>query len=94
MKRVELCRVNGRCTGLVIHYLDDTMSVLGQWHTVQSSYVSCIYDIKSRTSPEAIYFKMTRSGKHQIVSEIGFSCADAEAVTDVDHHNFNLKKVS
>ena len=93
IKRVELCRVNIRCTGLLIHYLNETMSVLGQWHTMRSSYISCIYDIMDRTSPEAIYFKMARSGKHQIVSEIGFSWVDADAAADVDYQNFNLEKV-
>lgn len=37
LRRVELCRIGNRCTGLLIHYLNGLSTALGQWHPLSTS---------------------------------------------------------
>ncbi len=76
LEKVDLCRVLDCCTGILIHYVGGLIVVLGQWRTAGSSQHSCIYkrDKKSDTTNITnIHFRMTRSKRHNIVTDISFS---------------------
>jgi hypothetical protein len=73
LKKVELCRVANRCTGVMITYLKALPLVLGQWHTSLLSQQTCIYDSNRPSTPSEIYFKISKSGDHQVVTDISFS---------------------
>jgi hypothetical protein len=72
LKRVELCRVASRGTGLLIHYLDGSIAVLGQWNISPASQLSCVFD-SGGLSAGFIYFGMAKEQHLQIVTHIGFA---------------------
>lgn len=75
LDKVDLCRVSNRCIGMLIHYISGLTIVLGQWRTAGSLQYSCIYKSDNRTSPTSItniYFRITRSGRHTIVTDVSF----------------------
>ncbi|KUJ07346.1 uncharacterized protein LY89DRAFT_545051, partial [Mollisia scopiformis] len=44
LKRVDMCRINKRCAGMLLQYLDGHTTILGQWHSSPPSQQSCIYN--------------------------------------------------
>ncbi len=69
LKRVDLCHINKRCTGMLIHYIDGLTRVLGQWHTSHGSQHSCIYN-GNEPDITKIYFEMAASDNCQIVTNV------------------------
>lgn len=45
VQRLCVCRLGPRCTGLQVVHSDDTIEVLGQWHSDAGSIKSVTYDI-------------------------------------------------
>jgi hypothetical protein len=89
LRKVELCRLGSRCTGVRIHYLRAPPVVLGQWHTSYPSQHTSIYNGNGRNACR-IYFKILKSDDHQVVTDVSFS-ADKS-----DDHNcrcFSSEKV-
>ncbi len=75
LEKVDLCRVSNRCIGILIHYLSGLTVVLGQWRTAGGLQYSCIYKSDNKTDPTSItniYFRITRSGRHTIVTDVSF----------------------
>ena len=87
LRKVELCRLGSRCTGMRIHYLRAPPVVLGQWHT-SPPYHTYIYS-KGLNACE-IYFRMAKSGGHQVVTDISFS---ADKSDDRNRRCFSTAKV-
>jgi hypothetical protein len=76
LEKVDLCRVSNRCIGILIHYISGLIVVLGQWRTAGGLQYSCIYKSDNKTNPTSItniYFRITRSGRHTIVTDVSFS---------------------
>ncbi|CAL3964578.1 unnamed protein product [Diplocarpon coronariae] len=71
LRQVEVCRVGIRCTRLKLKYFQTPTAGLGQWHTTESShYVSISSSDGANTM--GIRFKFSRSGDHQVVTDISF----------------------
>jgi hypothetical protein len=90
LKTVYLCRVGNRCTGILIHYTTGPAVVLGQWHSTYISEHSCIYNGDGPTITN-IYFRMSKSQRFQIVTDIGFSLDLDKAVQDSNFQVFNIQ---
>jgi hypothetical protein len=92
LKRVEVCRVGNRCSGMLIHYFTAIPVVLGQWHTHHSKH-DCIFQSSGPgiDNPSAFYFKTSTSGDHDIITDISFSPYMSE---DGPYHALSLNKVS
>lgn len=91
LKKVELCRVANRCTGVMISYLKALPVVLGQWHTSLPSQQTCIYDSNGPSIVSEIYFRTSKSGDHQVVTDISFSVDNSK---DCDYQAFTTEKVT
>ena len=91
LKRVELCHVASRCTGLLIHYMNGLSAVLGQWHTSRDSRRSCVYDT-SGPSVDNICFRIAKHQHHQIVIDVSFSDGTKE-VSGSDDQVFSIGEV-
>ena len=89
LRKVELCQVGNRCTGVRIHYFYAPPVVLGQWHTSYLSQHTSIYN-GNTDNAYTIYFKTSKSGHHQVVTDVSFS---ADKSDDGDYRCFNLAKV-
>jgi hypothetical protein len=92
LERVDMCRVEKRCTGLMIHYLGGRTSVLGQWHTSCASQSSCIYD-NNGPAVTHIYFEMSRCRDRQIVTAVSFAPSTAETTSDSEYRVFSVGEV-
>ena len=90
LKKVELCRVANRCTGLMIYYLNALPVVLGQWHTSYNSQQACLYDDNGPSTVSKVYFRTSRSRDHNVVTDISFS---ADKSKDCDYRDFSTEKV-
>ncbi|RDL39087.1 uncharacterized protein BP5553_03427 [Venustampulla echinocandica] len=90
LRRVDLCRVANRYTGMLIQYVSGTTAVLGQWHNPGVSQHSCIHD-SDLLGICSVYFRMSISGKNRIVTDIGFLMNSDEAISDSDIHIFNVE---
>jgi hypothetical protein len=76
LEKVDLYWVSNRCIGIMIHYISGLTVVLGQWQTAGSLQYSCIYKSDNKADPTSItniYFRITRSGSHTIVTDVNFS---------------------
>jgi hypothetical protein len=69
---------------LLISYQSGGDIVLGQWFTSRSAQLTRIYDSNTRTI-DSIYFKLEKSGRHQIVTGIGFSREDFGDEKDLEY---------
>jgi hypothetical protein len=92
-QRVDVCYIDKRCTGMMIHYHTGPTIVLGQWHTSCVSRRSCIYD-SSGPSITNIYFLMLQSGDRQIVTDISFSPDTSETTPARDYRVFGVGEVN
>jgi hypothetical protein len=82
LEKVDLCCVSNRCIGMLIQYTNGPIAVLGQWRTVGVSQHSCVYKKdSSKSDTTSIYFRVTRSGKHNIVTDVSFSGDHGMVVT-------------
>jgi hypothetical protein len=75
LDKVDLCRVSNRCIGMLIYYTSGLTVVLRQWRAAGGLQYSCIYKSDNRTSPTSItniYFRITRSGRYTIVTNVSF----------------------
>ena len=90
LKKVELCRVANRCTGVMISYLKALPVVLGQWHTSLPSQQTCIYDSNRLSTVSEIYFRISKCGEHQVVTDISFSVDKSK---DCGYQAFSTEKV-
>jgi len=89
LRKVEICRVGIRCTGLKLYYLQTPTAVLGQWHTTDSSqHVS----ISNSNGPNTmgIRFRFSKSGDHQVVTDISFG---ADTSDDCNSSYFRLGEI-
>jgi hypothetical protein len=93
LERVDVCYIDKRCTGMLIHYLNGHTTVLGQWHASCVSQCSCIYNC-SGPSITKIYFRMLKSGDHQIVTDISFSPDTSETTPVHDYRVFDAGEVN
>jgi hypothetical protein len=90
LKSVDVCHVNQRCTGMLISYADGLTSVLGQWHTSYASQHSCIFHGSGPDITE-VYFRISKSGHRQIVTNVSFS--HPVATPTCDYRVFSIKEV-
>ena len=90
LKKVELCRVANRCIGVLINHLKAPPVVLGQWQTSLGSQQTCIYDSNRPSIVSIIYFRTSKSGDHQVVTDISFSVDKSK---DCDYQAFSTEKV-
>jgi hypothetical protein len=88
LRKVEICRVGSRCTGLKLYYHQKPTVVLGQWHTHFSQHISL--NSCNGTDILGIRFKYSRSGGHQIVTDISFG---ADTSDDSNSSYFGLGDV-
>jgi hypothetical protein len=84
IRTISMCKALKRCTGLLISYQSGGDIVLGQWFTSRSAQLTRIYDSNTRTI-DSIYFKLEKSGRHQIVTGIGFSREDFGDEEDLEY---------
>lgn len=97
IRKVDLCRIGSRCTGILIHYHTGLKAVLGQWHANGFSKKSCIYD--GSRSFTKICFRMVASKRHKMdfgkmVSDISFSEDNSEDVMkDSEYQMFGIGTV-
>lgn len=91
-EKIDLCRVSGRCTGMLVHYPQGPPSVLGQWHSSCVAEHLCIYSSGTK-SINNIYFRISSSENCKIVTHISFSEDNCEATPDSQYHIFNLGMV-
>jgi len=89
LERVDICRFKTRCTGLMIHYLDGRISVLGQWHSSCTSQRYCIYD-GNGPAVTCISFEMSRYKDRHIVTEVSFTPFTAKAISDSEYRIFGV----
>jgi hypothetical protein len=87
-----LCHINKRCTGMLIYYADGLTRVLGQWHTSYASEHSCIFN-GSEPDITKVYFKMSKSGHHQIVTDVTFSRDISTTTPACDYRVFGIEEV-
>lgn len=92
LERVDTCYVAQRCTGMLLHYLNSHTKVLGQWHTSSPSQHACIYN-NSGPAITKIFFRMSKSRDHQVVTDISFSPATVETTLDSDYQVFSVREV-
>lgn len=92
LERVDVCRVYQRRTGMLIHYTDGQTKVLGQWHASCPWQHSCIYN-GSGPAISNIYFRMSKAGNSQIVTDISFSPNTVETTPDSDYVVFSVREV-
>jgi hypothetical protein len=91
LKKIELCRVASRCTGLLIHYINGLSAVFRQWHTSSALQHSCVYD-SSRPSVDTICFKIAKRQRYQIIIDISFSDS-VKIVPGSDDQVFSIGEV-
>lgn len=72
LSKALVCRKEGHCTGILLHYNTGSSMVLGQWHSSSVSKHSYIYNSEKMDFIN-IYFKMSGKRPYQIVEDIGFS---------------------
>jgi hypothetical protein len=92
LERVDMCRIENRCTGLLIHYLSGRTSVLGQWHVSCASQRSCIYDSDCPVVSN-IYFEMSRYRDRHIVTGVSFTPSKAGTTSDSEYRVFGVGEV-
>lgn len=92
LERVDMCRIENRCTGLLIHYLGGRTSVLGQWRVSCASQRSCIYDSDCPAASN-IYFEMSRYKDRYIVTAVSFTLSTAETTSDSEYRGFDIGEV-
>jgi hypothetical protein len=92
LEKVDLCCVENRCIGILIHYIKGLSEVLRQWRVQGVARHSCIYnsDMKNITH---IYFTITRFGDHKIVTNIHLLNDMSEAKPDSEYHILELGQV-
>lgn len=73
LKRAEICRVDNRCTGRLLHYFNTPPEVLGQWYT-HHLQPECISESgwAGIKNPSRFYFKTFKNRDHQHVSDVSF----------------------
>lgn len=79
LQKVDLCRIENRCTGILMRYNSGLTLVLGQWHVPSVSQHSCIYDSPTEYTAN-ICFRLTALKRHKIVTSIMFSEDSGESV--------------
>jgi hypothetical protein len=70
VRKIDVCRINARCTGMLLRYLNGVCVFLGQWAISLASKRFCIYKIEDEASISSLYFKMSRCGSQKIVTGI------------------------
>lgn len=88
LRKVEICRVVIRCTGIKLYYLNTPTAILGQWYTHFSQQVSI--SGSNRLNTLGIRFKFMKSSGHQIVTDISFG---ADKSDDSNSSYFGLGEV-
>lgn len=89
LRKVEICRVGIRCTGLKLYYLQTPTAVLGQWPTTHFSQHVSISN-SNGLNRLGIRFKFSKSGDHQVVTDISFG---ADKSDDCNSSYFGLGEV-
>ncbi|KAH8598585.1 hypothetical protein B0O99DRAFT_615449 [Bisporella sp. PMI_857] len=89
--KVDVCRIGERCTGILMHYVNGRALVLGQWRAFCASSYYCIYS-KNRPRITDIFFKLSKTDQHQIVTEISFLPNTIEMTLSSDYQVFNVKE--
>ena len=92
LDKVDVCRIDKRCTGMLIHYVNSLILVLGQWHASCISHYHCIYD-NNGPSITNIYFKLLEVGPHQIVTDISFSPNTVQTTPNSNYQVFSVEEV-
>ena len=83
VERVDVCRLRDRCTGLLIHYMNDHSTVIGQWHTSYSVEHLRIYDSDSSGSGHyTVRFRIETREDYQFVADVSFSKRVEDATVD------------
>jgi hypothetical protein len=93
LKRVDVCRVENRCIGILIHYTNGLSEVLGQWRVQGVVHHSCIYnsDMEDITY---VRFTITLFGNHKIVTNVRFlNDTNEEAKEGSEYRIFKLGQV-
>jgi hypothetical protein len=90
LRKVELCQVANRCTGVIISYLEALPVVLGQWHTSLPLQKTCIYNSNGPNIISEIYFRTSKSRDYQVVTNISFLVDKSK---DCDYQAFTIEKV-
>jgi hypothetical protein len=93
VQKIDLCCIADRCTGLLIHYLDNNSAALGQWYPENSSQHSSIYQGNGDKTATKIHFRMAYTEEESIVTEITVTTGEAEGNSDVGK-TFDLGEVS
>ncbi|KAK0111101.1 hypothetical protein ONS95_001479 [Cadophora gregata] len=71
LRKVEVCRVGVRCTGLKLYYIQAPTVVLGQWYTTGASQYASIFN-GNGPNIKGIRFKLSTSGEDRAVTDISF----------------------
>lgn len=92
-RKVDLCRRENRCTGMLVQHLSGTTAVLGQWYSPDVSQHSCIHD-GDQLDITRIYFQMSKSKGKLIVTDIGFLRGLGETTPGPTSLVFNIETVN
>jgi len=92
LEKVDVCQIGKRCTGMLMHYLNGLVLVLGQWHASCVSHRYCIYNNNGRNIIN-IYFELSTFGQHQIVTDISFSPNIVETTPNSNYQVFGVEEV-
>ena len=90
-RKIDLCFVGNRCTGLLVHYVKSPAVALGQWHTSSDSKLCCIYNTNEQ-SISRICFRMNL-GRLAFVTNVYFLDDAAEIVSDNEFRVFSFDQV-
>ena len=94
LRRVDICKVADRLSGMLIHYNKNPPVALGQWRTNKPTRHECIFDSNGPQLivPSYIYFKTSKLREDQeFVTDVSFSPLIAE---DGSYQAFSLQQVS
>ena len=92
LEKVDLCCVENRCIGILIHYMNGLSEVLGQWRVQGVARSSCIYNINMKNITY-IYFTIIRFGDYKIVTNIRLLNDMSKAKLDLEYHILELGQV-
>ena len=92
-KKIDVCHVANRCTGMLIHYFKSPAVVLGQWRIPHESQQSCIYNA-SVPAITNIHFTMAKYANYKIVTNISASPEVREGPLGPDYKVFSMGQVN
>ncbi|KAI9749022.1 MAG: hypothetical protein M1835_001660, partial [Candelina submexicana] len=81
---IEMCHFGDRCTGLLIHYMDRTARVLGQWFESSEASHKVLFDSTQHGLFRKLQFRMTGRDKNGLVQDVILNDDHADTTFCID----------